>query len=350
VPHIVEPAQGAGSVTIVLAEFCLPRRPATRRCRDGERGHGAIELSSFLLRIDTLVLPLPRLASPVAPGRASSFDSTGAESSRHRQHASSGFGLRVDGGSVSLLSNDERVLDRIAWGDAADAIMPPLGSIPPDHVDPGSSFGRPPGANQPGATTDWVIYPADQVTPGRPNPLPAVIQLLPLHGAILQATTARLSWYPVPGAARYRVQLARDTAFAPAILDQTVDVPNVSSGQLAAGVYWWRVQAMSADGPPAAWSRPSRIEFESRPPGGDNGAQDGGDEAPADASAASGDPAAGRLRCPPGAADLSAQGWPHAAARVAAIRRPRTAGRLPPLPHAWDRDHGDLDRKIRPTT
>jgi hypothetical protein len=346
---VFAPLQAADTVKVVLAEVLFAPAPAaTSFVELANVGTKAVDLSSLVLRIDTLVMPLPRLTEPLAPGGRVlvRFDGGGTIEG-NVVHAPSDFALRAEGGTVTLLWNDDRVIDRVAWGDVSDAIMPPRGGIPPARVDAGSSFGRPPGANQPGASTDWVIYPADQVTPGRANPLPAVAQLLPLNGAILQATAANLSWYPVPGAVRYRVQLARDTTFAQTILDQTINVATVNSGQLAAGAYWWRVQAIPNDGPAAAWSHPSRIEFEGRSGGGGaDGDTSGEDDGDADASAALGDP---YLQDIPPVTLPVPMIYQHKDGPMLLLESQqsgglRTAGRPPGMPHAWDRDHRTLDQ------
>ena len=340
-------AQGSASARIVLSEVLFAPRPDdTAFVELANVGTGALDLSDFVLRVDTAEAPLPQLAAPLAAGARVLIRFDGpAPTEGNVVHVSANLTLNAESGSVTLLANDDRVLDRVAWGDAPGAIMPLRGGNPPVQVETGSSFGRPPGAYQPGASTDWVIYSADQVTPGLPNPLPAVFQLLPVTGAILEATPATLTWYPVPGAVRYRVQVARDTTFTPLTLDQTVAVPDVSSGALALGVYWWRVQAIPAEGLPAFWSRPSRITFESRPPGGDGGGQGYGD--------------AGDRDTPVALADRSAQDtsvvlpvpmiYQHKDGPMLLLESqqsggPRTAGRGPMNPHAWDRDHGDLDK------
>ena len=346
--HPARAAQRADSVKVVLAEVLFaPRVGDTAFVELANVGPRAVDLSSFVLRVDTLELPLPQLASPLAPGARVlvRFDGRGTVEG-NTVHASPTFVLRAQGGEIAFLANDNRVLDRVAWGDAVDAIVPVRGGMPA-RVAAGSSFGRPPGANQPGANTDWVVYPPDQVTPGQPNPLPSVAQLLPLSGVILQTTTPiDLSWYPVPGAVRYRVQLSRDSAFAQAILDQTVDAPSVRSGQLAPGVYWWRVQAIPADGPPAAWSQPSRIEIEARSTGGSQEgrqSQDGGD---ADESESIG---TARENIAP-VVLIVPQIYQHKDSPMLLLESQQPggthgAGRKPAPPHTWDRDHRALDQK-----
>jgi hypothetical protein len=270
-------AQAPDTARVVLAEVLFsPAAGDTAFVELANVGSRPADLTAFVLRVDTLDLPLPRLATPFDPGTRIliRFDGQGTTEGSVI-HAVAGVVLEPTGGAVALLANDDRVLDRIAWGTADGAIMPAQGGFVPSRMTPGSSFGRPPGANQPGSSSDWVVYLPDQVSPGRPNPLPPVAQLMPLDGAILPASSATLSWYPVAGATRYRIQLAKDTSFAPPLLDQTVEQPSVSTGQLAPGVYRWRVQALGADRVAARWSRPGRLELE-RPASGGQGRGMGG--------------------------------------------------------------------------
>ena len=342
--------QAADSIKVVLSEVLFaPRTDDTTFVELANVGTRAVDLSDYVLRVDTVEVPLPQLPAPFAPGTRVLVRFNGpAPTEANVVHASADLALKPEGGSVALLTNLNRVLDRVAWGNAPDAIMPTRGGMPAMRVAAGSSFGRPPGAYQPGAPTDWVIYPPEQVTPGRPNPLPGVFQLLPMSGALFQTAPVALSWYPVPGAVRYRVQLARDTTFASPILDQTVAVPRISSGQLPTGIYWWRVQAMPGQGPPAGWSRPSRIEFDGRPPGGgdeQNGAAENDGDAPEAFDGAS------SLTVKPAPLNVP---WisQHKDSHMLLLESQQSGGPrpfpdtlLPRMPHAWDRDHDTLDTK-----
>lgn len=340
--------QAADSIKVVLSEVLFaPRTDDTTFVELANVGTGSVDLADFVLRVDTVEIPLPSLPAPLpAGGRVLILFNGPAPTEGNVVHPSADLALKPEGGSVALLSNLNRVLDRVAWGDAPDAIMPLHGGMPAAYVDSGSSFGRPPGADQPGALTDWVIYPPEQVTPGRPNPLPAVFQLIPLSGAILQTAPVPLSWYPVPGAVRYRVQVARDTTFTPLILDQTVGVPEISSGQLTVGIYWWRVQAIPAEGPPAAWSRSSRLQFDGSPPGEGHG-KDSGDNGDLDAPETFGSQASQTVKPVVLPVQMIYQ---HKDSKMLLLESkqsggPHTAGLLPPKPHAWDRDHTDLDKQ-----
>jgi len=299
-------------------------------------GDQAVDLTSMVLRIDTVDLPLPRLAEPFAPGArvVIRFDGR-AVIEGLVVHSSPGFDLNPQDGMVSLLRNDDVALDHVAWGALPGAVRPVFGGRSSPGVEPGSSFGRPPGANRPGATTDWVLYPPGQVTPGRANPMPPVLQLLPLDGAIVESSPVDLKWYPVSGAARYRVQLARDSVFSSPLLERTVTAPAISSGQLSPGIYWWRVQAIGVGEVPASWSQPSRLEI--APQGGGNppghGRGDGGLDVAIELAPI-------LLNVP-----YLTQ---HKDSRMLLLEsyqegHVRTAAMLPQVPHKWDGDHGTLD-------
>jgi hypothetical protein len=307
-------------------------------------GQQPADLVEYVLRVDTMEMPLPRLESPLAPGARLlvRFDGRSAVEPGVI-HASSEFAVQRNGSVVVLLTNTDHVLDRIAWGDAEDAFVPSIGGLAIATPVRGSTIGRPPSANRAQMLSDWTLYPPDQASPGAPNPLPAVSQLLPLNGAILEATSTDLHWYPVPGAMRYRVQLARDSAFAEPLLDQVVEGPPVSSGERTRGSYWWRVQAMADPGQTAAWSNASRLELGAPEAGDDDGGADGNDapssKGPNDNAKASSYRIA-TLNVP-----LLIQ---HKDSRMLHLELEqegtrRTAARLPRVPHAWDRDHGTLD-------
>jgi len=342
-------AQAPDSLRVVLAEILFaPAAGDTAFVELANVGERPADLAAMVLRIDTLVLPLPRLATPFAPGVrvVVVFDGRGTVEG-NVVHAGPGFGLRAEGGVVTLLANGGLVLDQVAWGDAPGALVPTTGGLAMPRVERGSAFSRPPGAHRPGATTDWVVIPRDQVSPGRVNTLPAVVQLLPMNGAILDSSSAELSWYSVPGAARYRVQLAGDSAFTQPLLDQVVEVPSVPSGTRTPGEYWWRVQAIPAEGPPAPWSRPSRIEFGGGPPGRDGDGTDADGSAPRRAGPrAGGDEAGSRAPVKLEVPFL----WQRKDSPMLLLESQqqgglRTASRLPPVPHAWNRDHVTLDRR-----
>ena len=339
-PLIPQASQARDSARLVIAEVLFnPLEGDTAFVELLHVGERPVQLTAFVLRIDSVVLPLPRLAAPLAPGARVLIRFDGRNGIEDNVvHASPGFELRPAGGTVSIRRNNDDVVDEIAWGDAPGAFVPTIGGMAMRQVERGSSFGRPPGANRAGAPSDWIVYTPNAVTPGQPNPLPPVAQLLPIHGAILEGTSAELTWYPVPGAVRYRVQLARDTTFAQTLLNDTIADTRMNTGQLQAGEYWWRVQAIQADGAVAPWSRPQLIELGAASRGDDRDDTSGPSPSDDETHAAT---APVLLNVP-----LIMQ---HKDTRMLHLEslqegRQRTAGMQPRVPHAWDRDHGTLDK------
>jgi len=328
------PSASAGSVgslsgdslTVIIAEVLYDPRPGdTAFVELLNVGAKPVDLTLMVLRIDTLDLPLPRLAAPLAPGNRAvvRFDGRGGIDAS-TIHASPGYSLMREAGTLALLGNDDSPLDRVAWGTAPGAILPFEGGIAQPRFEVGSSIGRPPSA---AGGADWVTYPPDLVTPGTANPLLPVGQLLPLDGAILEETTVELAWYSAPGAARYRVQLGGDSGFAKLLFERTVAEPFTVTEHLPIGVYWWRVQAIPAEGSPAPWSRLSRLEVAApEPPSPASGFGLGGWNEP-DADA----PAGRRLNVP-----YLTQ---HKDTQMLVLESTTQKG-----PHAWDADHGGPSR------
>jgi len=164
-------------------------------------------------------------------------------------------------GFVQLRSTSG-ALDRVAWGAGQPgASSLSRGGFQEDPA-PGMSLGRVPRlvASDPLA---WVSYSAQQTTEGRTNPQPAVEVLLPMDGAIVALDNTNLTWYPVPGATRYHVQLSADRSFGAVLFDQTGDQPSATP-TLQPGSYFWRVQALAPDGTVADYSPVNTLTV--RPP------------------------------------------------------------------------------------
>jgi len=166
--------------------------------------------------------------------------------------------LDTQSGFITLSAPDGATLDRVAWGEQQlYPVRLSRGGILTDLAQ-GTSIGRFPlsVANDP---QEWVTFAPDQVSPDAMNPTPGVEALLPLSGAILTEPQIELSWYLIAGAAQYRVQFASDQAFTDPIIDQTVTAPPLQIDQPAPGDYYWRVQAIAADGAAATFSQPNVI-------------------------------------------------------------------------------------------
>ncbi len=162
--------------------------------------------------------------------------------------------LSSENGTLRLFNADGTLLDHVDWGvDNPDSVRLSRGGVPPLQFPPGSSIGRHPlsSSNDP---LEWTTFSQQQVTPGTPNPLPGVEILLPMDGAFFDHPDVPLAWYVVPGAREYRVQVSTDAAFESIEIDAVVESPPVSTDPLLAGDYYWRVQAVGADGVVAEFS------------------------------------------------------------------------------------------------
>jgi hypothetical protein len=161
------PQQAAPPVEMLLTEVLFAPRPGDPPFVELTNvGTGSVDLSTMVLAIDSVIFPLPRLASPVAPGGRVLIRFDGGGSIEGSVvHANAEFSLNPEGGVVSLLHNGGLVIDRVAWGTADGAVRQVTGSRASTRVPPGSSFGRPPGAIRPGTAADWVLYSPEQITP-----------------------------------------------------------------------------------------------------------------------------------------------------------------------------------------
>jgi hypothetical protein len=181
--------------------------------------------------------------------------------------------LHPEKGSLALVVGSA-TLDDTYWSTVGGpSVNLARGGRIPEFV-PGTSLGRPPLSTERGAAS-WTIFDPADTTPGKPNPFPAVTQLMPLSGAVLRSPTPNLFWYGVPTARRYQVQIATDNSFASPIFDQSVaasgqgiSVGQITTSSLSPGRYLWRVRAMFGDQGPAngSFSRPAILWIEAAPP------------------------------------------------------------------------------------
>ena len=172
--------------------------------------------------------------------------------------------LHRETGSLALLSGDAAT-DEALWStaDGPSFSLGRGGRIPAFVA--GTALGRPRGSSGRGPVA-WTVFDPADATPGTPNPFPPVTGMMPLSGAILRASMPTLSWYGVPTAARYRIQVAAERSFASPVFDGTsaasgsgITSEQIVTPVLAPGRYLWRVQAIfgDAEGQRAAFSRPA---------------------------------------------------------------------------------------------
>jgi hypothetical protein len=171
-------------------------------------------------------------------------------------HADQTAFVNPESGFLELHASDRTLLDRVAWGESQPgSVRLSRGGKIPDFL-AGTTIGRIPTSVE-SDPLQWVAFAPDEATPGAANPNPGVTILLPLTGAVLDQSNASLSWYPVPGAAQYRVQVSTEETFKAAIIDQTVTAPPLKPDSLQPGTYFWRVQAISSDGSTSEYSLPN---------------------------------------------------------------------------------------------
>lgn len=168
-------------------------------------------------------------------------------------------------GSVQLVRQESEE-DRVAWGDQPDASRLGRGGVI-SGFPAGGTLARLARSTAAADPRDWLPVDPAGATPGTANSEPRVTILLPLDGAMLRKGEASLSWYVVPGATRYRVQIARadDAEFRNPILDRMVSAPPISTNELSTGSFLWRVEAVAGDGTPSGFSRANRIDIEPPP-------------------------------------------------------------------------------------
>lgn len=187
-------------------------------------------------------------------------------------HAPAGDFLGRAAGALWLASRDGAA-DGVAWGlHQPRAVELCRGGRCAEAV-PGSVIARSPDVATALTPAAWAPLDPEHATPGQPNPRAPVSIFAALPGTIF-AGQPRFSWYSVAGAARYRLEVAREESFGALVHEAAVSgAPGVRLEQLTAlgpelapGRYFWRVQALGAGGDAAAYSSPVPFEVRSRRP------------------------------------------------------------------------------------
>ncbi len=108
-------------------------------------------------------------------------------------------------------------------------------------------------------TGDLLSEP--KAMPGRPEPVEPVDDLL----LDLDATKKLvLAWQPVPGAARYALQVSRNHLFVDNVIDaESRTKTRATLGLRGEGSFQWRVAAFGADGLQGPWSEPRKFRVAS---------------------------------------------------------------------------------------
>jgi hypothetical protein len=206
---------------------------------------------------------LPAGLDPLPPGAVLLvvFDGQNRVEGRTVHADRIGF-LAAESGSVDLRDATGASSDSVGWSaDHVFAVATSSGGInrPPES---GTSIGRFPASVAAFDRFAWTPFEEGQASPGAPNPNPRVAGLLPIEGAVLPPSSFHLAWYPAVGARQYRVQVASEETFAAPLVDRTVDGNTLLSDPLAAGSYFWRIQAIAADGSSAPFSRVSAFRVD----------------------------------------------------------------------------------------
>ena len=164
---------------------------------------------------------------------------------------------------VLWLRTKDGLADGVTWGlpDLSSVDLCRGGRCSPPRA--GSVLARLPDVARPLTPAAWAPLDPEHATPGQPNPRPPVSAFAAVPGTIFTGKP-RFSWYSVQGAARYRVQVARDEGFTAVVHEASAEPAAVGGLQqltvhgpdLPPGDYFWRVQALGDGGEAAAFSRP----------------------------------------------------------------------------------------------
>lgn len=184
------------------------------------------------------------------------------------------------GDQLALYGDDsgdpEALLDFIAWGarpgglDAEAAMEAGIwqpgmylaserGGLVSGLSQPGQSIGLLPG-QPPGQIDSWVVYAAFNTSPGAANNVPTPAVLLPPSQAVVPTEFFSLSWYNVPNARSYQLQMDDDPDFSSPEVDLRLEEPIFTpEAPPPDGVYHWRVKALTAAQGEGPFSSPAQI-------------------------------------------------------------------------------------------
>ncbi len=77
---------------------------------------------------------------------------------------------------------------------------------------------------------------------------PAPMVTTPRNGSIMWGKIGEMAWLESEQAVQYRAQVSRDAAFTEIVDDRRLDSPAYATPELSPGSYYFRVQALAADG------------------------------------------------------------------------------------------------------
>lgn len=250
----VEPAPAQiGGTTALLNEVCFRPAPGSSQFVEIRAASGGTSPTGLVLHTDaglTYALPANLPALGAAELLLIVFDGKNSVDGR-TVHADIATFMNANAGTLSLRDSNAALLDQVSWGDRAGGVDFGVGG---ERVEPedGMTLGRLPGATSVSPTA-WTAFAPEHATPGKLNVRPGVVIMFPLNGSIQESGDTTLSWFPAAEAVSYRVQVSNKADMSAPIVDETVvDLIRKTLGE---GTYFWRVQAVFADGSAADWSR-----------------------------------------------------------------------------------------------
>jgi hypothetical protein len=107
---------------------------------------------------------------------------------------------------------------------------------------------------------DWAVYDQEDLTPGRPNPIPSADLSTVSDGAVMTVDGVVIGWGPLVPGAHYRFQMDDDPAFESPEIDELLDEPVIQPDPPPPpGDHWWRTAVVGPNGRTSDWSYAKRL-------------------------------------------------------------------------------------------
>jgi len=171
------------------------------------------------------------------------------------------------GDQCALYRGNERsmdsVVDFVAWGDVPgadddvaelaglwmdDGFAGPVEAAPGGiTLGEGGSVGLYPGYDC-DAPACWVVYQPGETSPGALNVASGTVLVSPPEGITSMDSQIGFTWFVVPDADHYTLQVDGDPAFGSPTIEVQVTEPDYFASPLSGGTYFWRVQAAVGEG------------------------------------------------------------------------------------------------------
>lgn len=248
-----------------------------------------IKVQDFSLVInDTFKYALPKKLSTIPPKAfiVLKFDGRGNKEGNYEfknglfvLHLSAKFkeALKPQAGQIAVYVSKELV-GFVSWGKPGSKASltperhkiwrsrwfvpthPSFGLYLPDSKLPKQfTIGLPPDSQ--GLTPDdWVIYPAAQGTPGKPNVVPLPIAFTLTDGAVVRSEDIAVGWTSTKYAKQYEFQLAKDPDFSQIVEQKVLSSSYFKPDRpLPEGEYYYRVKTIDWTGRKSSWSRTMKV-------------------------------------------------------------------------------------------